>query len=126
MTLAEAVKVVLDVAVGNYPTYEKKPPVRIRGIDSLTTKRPDKGVTLIDIGDTPQFTTNGVRLPGEQKCEMIINETTATRRSNLYDDIETLFQASSYDLTIVDARIDNAGKSRYIIRCRIRYFGGKI
>jgi hypothetical protein len=125
MTLAELVKTVLDVAVGNYPTYGIKPPVKITGYDRKDTKKASKGIDLINIDEDPVYTTNGVRMPGNQYCEMIINETTFDRVANLYNDIETLLQASSYDLTL--SRINLGDKVKVFERkYRIRYYGGKV
>jgi hypothetical protein len=127
MTLAELVKTVLDVAVANYPTYGIKPPVKITGYDRKDTKKPSKGIDLIDIpgGEDANYTTNGVRMPGNQYCDMIINETTFDRVANLYNDIETLLQASSYDLTLSVIDLNNKLKT-FERKYRIRYFGGKV
>jgi hypothetical protein len=125
MTLAELVKTILDVAVGNYPTYGIKPPVKITGYDRKDTKKASKGIDLIDTSEDAVYTTNGVRMPGNQYCDMIINETTFDRVALLYNDIETLLQASSYDLTLERINLDNKMKV-FERKYRIKYFGGKV
>lgn len=125
MTLAELVKTILDISVSNYPTYEIKPPVRITGYDRKGTKKASKGIDLIDLSEDPVYTTNGVRMPGVQLCDMIINETTFDRVALLYNDIETLLQASSYGLTLTRVDLDNKLKV-FERKYRIRYYGGKV
>ena len=125
MTLAELVKSVLDVAVDNYPTYGIKPPVKIAGYDRKDTKKASKGIDLIDTNETPIYTTNGVRIGGEQFCEMIINETTFEKTGLLYDDIETLLQTDSHDFTLTKINLDNKYKV-FERKYRIRYYGGKV
>lgn len=125
MTLAELVKTVLDVAVANYPTYNIKPPIKITGYDRKGTKKASKGIDLIDTTESPIYTTNGVRLPGEQFCEMIINETTFDGVANLYNDIERLLRLSSRDFTLAKVNLDNKLKV-FERKYRIRYYGGKV
>lgn len=124
MTCAELVKTVLDVAIGNYPTYGIKPPVKITGYDRKGTKKASKGIDLVDTSEEPIYTTNGTRIAGAQYCEMTINETTWERTEALYNDIETLFQASQYDLTLAQIRLANKLKT-FERKYRVKYFGGK-
>jgi len=124
MTCAELVKSVLDVAVGNWSNLGIKPPVKITGYDSKFTKKPSMGIDLIDTSESPTYTTNGVRIAGSQYCEMIINWTTWAKVAAMYNDIETLFQNSQYDLTLSQIRLDNKMKT-FERKYKVKYFGGK-
>ncbi len=124
MTCTDLVKSVLDVAVGNYPTYGIKPAIKISGYDRKDTKKASKGIDLVDTSEDPIYTTNGVRIASSQFCEMTINETTWEGVEALYNDIETLFKNSQYDLTLSQIRLDNKLKV-FERKFRIKYFGGK-
>lgn len=124
MTCAELVKTVLDIAVGNYTNYGKVPPIKITGYDSKATKKASMGIDLVDTTEEITYTTNGVRIDSTQFCEMIINETTWDKVENLYNDIESIFQNSRFDLTLRQIKLDNKLKV-FERKFRVKYFGGK-
>lgn len=116
MTLAEIIKTELDGNLGDYS-------VRILGLDSVDTMK--RGVILEDDSEDILYTTNDVRIANTQFCNMTINESEFARRNSLYGSIEILFKSSIYALTIISAKIDNV-YSKYGMKYRVRYIGGKV
>lgn len=124
MTCAELVQTVLDVTVGNWSNLAIKPPVKIIGYDRGDTKKANMGIDLLDLTEDVIYTTNGVRIAGPQYCEMTINWTTWALVEAMYNDIETLFQNSEFDLTLSQVRLNNK-YSVFERKFRVKYFGGK-
>ena len=118
-TIGEKVQEVLDVAVGNYPTYSHKPAVLIIGKDSLDRFPPGQGVLIKEKLENPDFTLNRVKIFSKEYCEVRVLEHSSSEREDLMSDIEELFENSSYSIIYSNVRRSNA-MSLFIINMEVR------
>jgi hypothetical protein len=99
-TPADVLKTV--ILAGTYDTYRKNtaPAVKIQGKDKLTTAPVDRMITLKIMNENPIFTFNGVRIKaGQSYVDLIMIDQDPDERDNLHNDLEDVFQKSSYDIT---------------------------
>jgi hypothetical protein len=101
-TPAEIIYDILNVpaTTTEYTNYKKKPTIKIEGQHNTWFQRPGGiGLRIRNVNEDPVFAYNGARIINDGAVELRIAEKTNAKRNSLYDDVEALFEASTYDIT---------------------------
>lgn len=90
---------ILDVAVGNYTNYGKKPTVVIKGKDELEFMEPGHiGIIIVDGRENPTFLADGTKIftsVNQRTCRVILREGKIATLEKLQADVESLFTSDS-------------------------------
>ncbi len=118
MTNSPGEQIKSELEAGTWTSFQarnsKNPKVTLLKSMQKKRKSPNEGITILDIPFEPTYDFTGSRILSAQDVEMEVYARNDTDRDALFDDIETIFKASSYDLTLHNVNFKH-GVNKYKI-----------